>query len=231
MSFSSISSIIGNRGQANYVAANAFLDAFAHFRRSQGLPATTINWGVFAETGVAARHTHLIALFQSGGITGYTTEQALWALERVLERDPVQIGVFAVDWARWSEINMTAPRASLFQRLVRAHGFEQKGEGTAKKEKLLEELNTLKPEERQRHMDIILCEQIAHVLRSPANKIDAHQGLDKLGIDSLMALELTLAFKTEYGITISADDMIMQPSIAQLSSKILGKLIPLSNQE
>jgi len=78
-------------------------------------------------------------------------------------------------------------------------------------------------------MDSILCEPISKVLRFPADKVDIHQGLDKLGIDSLMALELSLAFKAEYGITISAEDIIRQSSIAQLSTQVLGELFPPSD--
>ena len=52
--FSSVASLLGNRGQANHAAANGFLDAFAHYRQSRGLPALSINWSGWSEIGAAA---------------------------------------------------------------------------------------------------------------------------------------------------------------------------------
>ncbi len=72
--FSSISSLVGNAGQGNYVAANAFLDTFAHYRRALGLPAITVNLGVLADVGVAARSESLGETFTRAGIRGFHTE-------------------------------------------------------------------------------------------------------------------------------------------------------------
>ena len=60
ISYSSISAVYGNPGQVSYVGANSFLDNFSHWRRAQGLPATTINWGVIGDVGFVARNWNVL---------------------------------------------------------------------------------------------------------------------------------------------------------------------------
>jgi malonyl CoA-acyl carrier protein transacylase len=219
VSFSSISSLMGNLGQGNYAAANTFLDAFAHYRRAQGLAATTINWGVLAETD---RNQKVGKLLKSAGITGFTNQQALQALERVLEQNPVQIALFDVDWQQWSQANPTGAKSSLFKDLT---GSVQSRKETAKHQALLEQLLVLEPDERQAKMEWLLREQLAKVLILPADKIDVYENINKLGVDSLMIVELTHLIKTELGAEISTTELINEPSTAQLANLLLEKII------
>jgi KR domain len=83
--FSSISSILGNSSQTSYAAGNLFLDNFASYRRSLGLPAQTINWGVIDKVGVVARSTGTLGdLLAQKGIQNLTVAEACRAINYIL---------------------------------------------------------------------------------------------------------------------------------------------------
>ncbi|MGH2351417.1 MAG: SDR family oxidoreductase, partial [Chloroflexota bacterium] len=82
--FSSASAVLGAPGQANYAAANAYLDALAHRRRAQGLPALSINWSAWAQVGLAAAQENRAARLAASGLLGLDTAQGLAALGALL---------------------------------------------------------------------------------------------------------------------------------------------------
>src|SRR5262249_53551549 len=99
--FSSVTSLIGNPGQGNYCAANAFLDALAHYRRARNLPALTINWGAIGEVGYLARNREVGAHLEMHGLALLSMRQATAMLEHLLQRNPVQAGAINIDWRKW----------------------------------------------------------------------------------------------------------------------------------
>ncbi len=112
--FSSIASLLGNPSQANYAAANAFLDSFAAYRRAKGLPATTINWGVIAGSGYVARHEEIEDYLHRQGYQSFTEKQVVEVLSEVLRHDAVQIMAARIDWRRLADFG---PRAAASPRL------------------------------------------------------------------------------------------------------------------
>lgn len=222
LSFSSISSVIGNAGQANYVAANSFLDGFAHWRRSQGLAATTVNLGVLAQVGVVARNTDVGHLLEGAGIRGFSTAMALESLEAIIASGKPQVGLFDINWRKWAAGNPTGASKSLFRTMIDSQPVDNAI--SEKVQQFLSELALLDTGSRQQHVEQIVAGEIAQVLRIPIENIDMNRGINFLGIDSLMAVELERGINGRTGVEISTMELLSGPTVPQLAQVVVNKL-------
>jgi len=219
--YSSISSLIGNAGQANYVAANNFLDQLAHYRHNMGLPALSINWGVFEETGVVARNEQLAKHLSNIGITPFSSPDATAALGLAVHHDQPQVGIMHVDWARFADL---LPTGSGNSRLANLRLLEA-DDGLKKDKQLLKQ--TFGDKANELRLEIItaeLIESVAVVMRMEAEEIKPTQSLRDLGLDSLMAVEIDVEFSARTGLDIPSMEMSSGPSIDELSKALLALL-------
>src|SRR5262249_17391250 len=118
--FSSATVLVGNPGQANPVAANAFLEGLAQRRRAEGLPALAVSWGAIGDVGYLAKNAGVNrALAQRLGSASLTAAEALAGLELLLAGDGRDVRGAAVGYARidWSLVRkeLTIARTSLFE--------------------------------------------------------------------------------------------------------------------
>ncbi len=215
--FSSAASVLGSPGQGNYVAANAFLDALAHHRRALGLASLAINWGAWGEVGLATRADRVKHL-SGQGIVAFTPEQGVALMERMLERDAAQCMGIAADWGRLLG-SYAPPILSRLAEEVSAGDSFAKKEGLVRREVLAAE-----PEERPRMVEEFLVEQISRVLKCSPSKVDLHQPLNRLGIDSLMAVELKNRVESDLQTALPVTALLQGPSLAQLSTQLLEEL-------
>jgi acyl transferase domain-containing protein/acyl carrier protein len=221
--FSSGVSMLGSAGQGNHATANAFVDGFAAYRRALGLPATSINWGAWAEVGAAADRN----LAESRKVATFTPQEGLQALEWAMQHEVTQVGVLPADWEEILRPYTPGEEPAFFrviarqvrQRIVRAE--EKKVEVS-----LAQRLTDTAPNKRKALIESHVREKAAQVLSvaNPAS-IDSHQPLQSLGLDSLMAVELRNKLSQSTGKTLPATLLFEYPTIASLGEYLSGEVL------
>lgn len=225
--FSSAAALIGSPGQGNYSAANAFLDAFAHYRRSQGLPALSINWGPWSETGLAARPDRNERL-AFRGMKSMTPEQGITAFAQLLSQSTAQVGVMPMDWARWQQFYADAGQLPLFAQFVDGgKGQTDAGHNTVS----FDDLAHMDAVSRQGALSGLLSEQFAQVLGLTSTHIDVYKPLINLGMDSLMAVEFKNRLHTSLGVSLPLADLLKGSSITDVTHQLIASYFPTIRHE
>jgi myxalamid-type polyketide synthase MxaB len=214
--FSSVAALLGSPGQANHAAANAFLDAFAWHRRASGRPAISLDWGVWAEIGAAARK-------QAGermrlvGLGEIDPARGIDILARALAEAPVQLGVAPIDWSRFH--HPLAGRG-FFSRLER-----QTLSLVSTTAGPVLDLAGLDGEERYQALDRHLRSHIAVVLGLDLpDEIEPRSRLMDLGMDSLMAVELKQRLEHTLGCSLRTTLMYDHPTMEALIDHLSTQL-------
>ncbi|MER7884468.1 amino acid adenylation domain-containing protein [Streptomyces fimicarius] len=209
--FASIASLLTTAGQTNYAAGNAFLDALAHHRRAQGLPALSLDWGPWAtgmieELGLVEHYLH------SRGMSSLSPDTGMAVLERVIGQDHAQLVVATVvDWPVFLAWYPTPP--PLVADLAAAAappGDAASGNG------FLDTFRAADEETRRALVAERFAALSATVLRTGTDRIDPATGLGELGLDSLLAMELRARIHAELGVAL--------PVVALLSGTPAGEL-------
>ncbi|HZR43258.1 MAG TPA: SDR family NAD(P)-dependent oxidoreductase [Ktedonobacteraceae bacterium] len=220
--FSSAASLIGSPGQGNYAAANAFIDALAHYRNARGYPALSINWGRWAEVGQAMRRDRGQRL-DVRGFVSMKPQDGLAALERLLRQSAPQVGVMSFNLHKWTQFYPALRNSSLFASLAQEEANSQRKEqGVTRLTR--QELLSLPAEQRGQALIHYLGEQISGVLGLSSYKLDVQQRLNRLGIDSLMSIELKNRIASDFGIVMPVATFLQGITLEQLMLQILEHL-------
>ncbi|NET12288.1 MAG: SDR family NAD(P)-dependent oxidoreductase, partial [Okeania sp. SIO1H6] len=218
--FSSMASMLGNFGQGNYAAANGFMDAIAHYRRGQGLPGLSINWGAWATAGMAARlakeHQNRM---QSSGVMAIEAEPGMQALGSLLSGYQSQVGVFPVNW---SEFFRQMPGLAKLRYL---EAFTTKSVEQNQDNRILEQLNAASDGEQEQLLTSYLQSKIAHIMGMTVSQIELEKSLTMMGLDSLMAVELRNQIQTELGADIPATRFMEGITIQLLATEVKQQLM------
>ncbi|RKZ63938.1 MAG: short-chain dehydrogenase [Candidatus Parabeggiatoa sp. nov. 2] len=221
--FSSAASLLGNRGQSNYAAANAFLDSLAHYRHQQGLVATTINWGPWAQGGMALSTTTVQENLSRQGFKPINTAEGLALMEKLISANVIQMGVMPCDWQKYAAQTGVDNAAHLLDKLKTNKPLAESS--------LKEALEKARPEEKHTRVAQFVREIAQQVLGTdPSQTLDANKSLMEQGLDSLQAVEMRNRLGKGLETTLSVSLLFNYPSINKLIDYLAKQVLELENE-
>ncbi|VFN01602.1 MAG: polyketide synthase 12/epothilone polyketide synthase D, partial [Candidatus Kentron sp. G] len=216
--FSSAASLLGNAGQGNYAAANAFMDALVHYRRALGLPGLSLNWGAWAEIGLAAemdrQQQNRLAAMGMGAIDPARGISILAGL--MAQTESTQVGVCPMNWPRFLKQRQRIPTfLSEF-----AHALPD-----ASSAKFIDQLKATPPEKQRSFLTAHIRSELNRVLGfDPAQPMDADIGFTNLGMDSLMVVESRNRLQASLGRSLSSTLLFKYPTLDSLVDYLLREV-------
>ncbi len=225
--YSSITTAIGNPGQANYVAANAGLEGLAEMRRHFGLPAACIGWGPIGDVGYLMRNEAVRdSLEQRLGKPPLSATQALDQLDRHLTEGGV-CAIANFDWNKLSRLlpSAVSQRFCLLNRSLKNTGASE-GESDVR--------TLIAGKEPKEVVDIVrglVVQEVAQILAISAGRIDPERSLHELGLDSLMAVELALGLEQRFGIQLPVMMLNESPTAEKVTQRIVEKLLGAADEQ
>ncbi len=220
--FSSVACVLGSPGQANYAAGNAFLDALAHWRRSQGLPAVSIEWGPWAEAGMAAETSG--SQMKSRGMGLIPPKQGLDVLGGLLRSAPANTAVMDVAWPAMLR-TMGTRRPALLGDMASQETAEAEPAGAKVDHAFRQKLFAADFDERKGLLRGYFVDELARIMSMESSTLDVNEPLNMLGLDSLMALELKNSLEARLVFDLPMSRFLEGPSIASLAEYVAETLV------
>lgn len=218
--YSSVAAVLGSPGQANYGAANAFMDALAHARRAAGLPAVSINWGAWAQVGLAARYG-LDARAEAMGLGRIAPETGLAVLEAVMAGTAVQMVATPVEWSRY--LGQFARVPSLLQAIAPQQVEKPQPPQPSWQAELMQATEA----KRDQLLMAFVRAEVGAVMGSA--RLDMERPLPNLGMDSLMAIQIRHRINQVLGVDVPVATLLEGVSGANLAGLLaqqMGQAVP-----
>ncbi|WP_223839925.1 type I polyketide synthase, partial [Nocardiopsis deserti] len=225
--FSSIAGTVGNPGQANYAAANTFLDGLAQHRRAQGLPATSLAWGLWAESTGMTGHLDQadIARMHRTGIAPMTNEQGLALFDAALVLDQSALVTAPLDTSALRALAAADGLSPILRSLVRTPA-RRTAAGSSGGRSLADRLTTMPAADRHSALLELVRSNVGAVLGHGSEaSIDVDRAFRDLGFDSLTAVELRNRLKDATGLRLPATLVFDHPTPMALTTYLVGRLV------
>ncbi|MFC4533024.1 SDR family NAD(P)-dependent oxidoreductase, partial [Sphaerisporangium dianthi] len=222
--FSSIAATLGAPGQANYAAANAFLDALAAHRRASGLAGTSLAWGLWegAGMGESLDESHTARL-RRRGYPPLTIDDGLALFDAALASGRACLALMRLDLATLRA--QAADVQPMLRGLVRVPP-RQSARGAAPQRSLADRLARMPQAERETTLLDLVRTRVAGVLGHPAKEsVDPERAFKELGFDSLLSLELRNQLNAATGLRLPATLVFDHPTAKAVALYLVSALV------
>ncbi len=219
IAYSSVAAVVGSAGQSNYAAANAFLDALANWRSAHSLPALSVNWGPFADVGMAARLGAAQArVVEDRGFKFIRPADGLRTLQSLMDEGRrAQAIVGEVDWRR------VLAHQTAGQSLYALVATADEAAGTSSFD--IAALMLLGRDDRAKQVNALIRTRIAEMLQfDSADDIAPDTPFTELGLDSLVGLELMNSLEAALGVPLPNSAVFDSPTLPLMTEFILEQL-------
>ncbi|MFD0493497.1 type I polyketide synthase [Streptomyces rhizosphaericus] len=233
--FSSAAGVLGAAGQANYAAANTFLDGLAQRRRAMGLPGVSLAWGLWAERSGMTGHLDQadISRMTRGGLVPFSSEEGLRLFDTAGRLAEGVVVPARLDLGQLAAAADTSPMPPLLSGLVRRSVTPRRAsaqeEAGSQEASLARRLAGLGQGERRRMLLRLVQEHAATVLgHGTASAVDTDRGFLELGFDSLTAVELRNRLNAASGLRLPATLIFDYPTPAALAGHLGAEIAPVA---
>ena len=219
--FSSISGLLGSRWLAHYTATSTFLDTFAYARRNLGLPATTVNWGLWKSLADLQSDTSQVT--SDSGLVPMSDEVAIRALSMLMGPDaPVRSAVVDADWPLLAAAYRTRGALRIVDDVLER---DAAAGADAPESEFRKSLRECPPEGRRELLaEHILATASAVIGLAPGDRLDPDAGFFQLGMDSLMSVTLQRTLSASLGIELPAAFIYENPTISSLTDALCERM-------
>jgi acyl transferase domain-containing protein/acyl carrier protein len=229
VNFSSVASIHGSLGQGSYAAANAFLDALAHYRRLRGLPALTINWSSWDEVGMAVSMSRRDQQrWKEAGVRFIPPRQGVQVLGHLLRQDSPQMSVLSVDWSKLLKLFPASFESTFLSEIASLIQSKTPVKSASQQPKLLQTLEQTPFQQRKNVLITHIQNEVAAVSGFDSSRLPKPQvGFFEMGMDSLMTLELKNRLQSNLSISLPPTLTFDYPTIEAVAEYLLNEALSL----
>ncbi|MDK8180284.1 type I polyketide synthase [Paenibacillus sp. UMB4589-SE434] len=230
---SSISSIVGNMGQANYAAANYFMNRFAEYRRSLGMPAMSICWGPWEEAGMATSNSNILKNIENKGLYGMSKELGKKMIDNLFHKNMSSIVVVDANWELFSErTGVDEVTAFLTNFITNSPVLGEQSGNMAAKEDVVAKLKDLGTTERSDYLLVLLHKAAANIIGfNDVSQLSVDSSFTEQGVDSLMIFSLRNEIKALLHVQVDISVFFNYPSLRKLNDYLLMEAMSFEETE